>query len=75
MSTKSSLSLINWAEPHEIHIYHECMDGCYYIETNEGKLKLPKEIAKLYAKVTKDIEKNQDKKRDQELGLIDHEEK
>ena len=51
MSTKSSLALINWNEPKEIHIYHECMDGCYYIETNKGKLKLPEKIAKKFGKI------------------------
>ena len=56
MSTKSSLRLVNWNEPHEIHIYKECFDDKYYIENNEAKIELSKEIAERFADVLKDME-------------------
>lgn len=51
MSTKSSLAYREWKTPHILHIYHEMLDDCYYIETDEEKLKIPKEFAELFAKV------------------------
>ena len=51
MSTRSSLALIKWNEPQEIHIYKEMLDGKYYIETKYGKVAVPEKYAKLFAEV------------------------
>jgi len=51
MSTKSSLAYKEIVEENHIHIYREMLDGCYYIEDNNGKVKLTKKIAELFAKM------------------------
>ena len=61
MSTKSSLAMVNWNEPKEIHIYKEMLDGKYYIETEEERLAIPEKYAKLFAEVIKkDEDENED---------------
>jgi len=50
MSIKSSLALRQWEKQYEIHIYKEMLDDKYYIETEEGKLSIPEDIAKMFAK-------------------------
>ena len=54
MSTKSSLAYKKIIEESYIHIYHEMLDSCYYIEDNNGRVKLPKKIAELFAKILED---------------------
>ena len=55
MSTKSSLRLINWNEPYELHIYVDM--GCdYYIEGQDGKIRVSKEIAERISKALEDME-------------------
>ncbi len=53
MSTKSSLVFIEWSENKQIHIYLQMMDGCYYIETENNRLKIPEKYAKQFAEILK----------------------
>lgn len=53
MSTKSSLALVEWSELHSIHIYREMLDNEFYIESEEGRVKVPEKYAKLFAKALK----------------------
>ena len=58
MSTKNSLALVEWNTKHEIHIYKEMLDDCYYLETENGKLAIPGKYAKEFAKVLNAVKKN-----------------
>lgn len=51
MSTKSSLVYVEFNEVKEIHIYHDMIDDLYYIETQKGRIEIPKRIAEEFAKV------------------------
>jgi len=56
MSTKSSLSLISWrSECNELHIYNEMLDDNYYIEDENGRVKLPEALARKFSKIMEDI--------------------
>lgn len=51
MSTKSSEALLEWKEDHSLHIYREMMDDRFYIEDEDGRVCLPKEIALKFAEI------------------------
>lgn len=46
MSTKTSLFYEEYTIKEVVHVYREMLDDNIYIETNEGKLKLPEAYAK-----------------------------
>jgi len=53
MSTKSSLAMAQWQTQHEIHIYKEMIDDCYYLETEDERIKIPENYAKKFAEIIK----------------------
>ena len=59
MSTKSSCGFIEITEKRKLHIYHEGLDGNYYIEDDEYRIELPEKIAKEFGKILNEFDKQE----------------
>lgn len=51
MSTKSSVGYKDFVHKTTLHIYLELLDGKYYLEDDNSKIELPKEVAIKFAEV------------------------
>ena len=63
MSTKSSLEFSEWKETKSFHIYREAFDDFYYLETEDGRIKIPEKFAKRFAKVLQGFNEEQHKQK------------